>query len=518
MNSKVPDRHDLPLAAMGSDNQSPEGRDTLTAGQKQRRFPGSPALRLFALSAVLLIGVFGHAAPEEAVAKEKYNVLFIAADDLRMNLGCYGDEVAVTPHLDRLAGRAMVFERAYCQFPSCNASRSSVITGMRPDSISVWRLNDHFRKTAPDVITLPQHFKSNGYHTESIGKVLHNYYGIRDNELSWSIPARLDQEGHFNDYALKENSRKGKGKSLVAERADAPDEAYVDGRITRDAVETIRRLSQQDEAFFLAVGFMKPHSPYNAPSRFWKLYDREDMQALGPQDRPDNQSDHHWFRFGELRSFPEVPNEGPIPEELAHRLRHGYYAATSFVDSNVGRLLQALEDSGLAENTIVVFWSDHGYHLGENAHWTKVTARELDSQVPLLIHVPGKEPGRTSAIVEYTDLYPTLVDLCRLPAVEGLDGISFAPVLDDPEREARKAALTQVSRPWPDRGAIEQMAYSIRTRDFRFTRWVDFQSGEVLAEELYDHREDVLERSNVAERAEYQVEKEGHARLLDESR
>ena len=474
-------------------------------------------LTLMTLLLLLLAGCSKHSSYEEVTTPKQYNVLFIAADDLRMNLGLYGDDVAVTPHLDRLAAQGMVFDRAYCQFPSCNASRASIMTGMHPDTISVWRLNDHFRETKPDVITLPQHFKMHGYHTESIGKVLHNYNKIRDNELSWSVPARMDQENHFTDYAFEENSRKGNTKGLVAEMADAPDEAYDDGRITQDAVETIQRLAQQDQLFFLAVGFLKPHSPYNAPTPYWDLYDREDMRALGPVDRPDNLPDYHWFYYRELRNFPEVPDEGLIPDELAQRLRHGYYAATSFVDSNVGQLLKALEDSGLVENTIVVFWSDHGYHLGENDHWTKVMARELDSQVPLLFHVPGKAPGRTSALVEYTDLYPTLVELCNLPAVDGLDGISFAPVLDNPEREAREAALTQVSRPWPTQRLIEQMAYSIRTRDYRYTRWVDFESREVLAEELYDHRNDTFERSNLTQHPDYQAVKQSHAQLLDES-
>ena len=475
------------------------------------------SLTLLTLSALLLGGCSAKSPTEEAKAPKQFNVLFIAADDLRMNLGCYGDAVAVTPHLDRLAAQGMVFERAYCQFPSCNASRASIMTGMHPDSISVWRLNDHFRETAPDVITLPQHFKANGYHTESIGKVLHNYNKIRDNELSWSVPARMDQENHFTDYAFEENSRKGNTKGLVAEMANVPDEAYDDGRITEDAVETIQRLAEQDQPFFLAVGFLKPHSPYNAPTAYWNLYDREDMKPLGPVDRPENQPDYNWFYYRELRNFPEIPNEGPISDEQAQRLRHGYYAATSYVDSNVGQLLKALEESGQAENTIVVFWSDHGYHLGENDHWTKVMARELDAQVPLLLYVPGKAPGRTSAIVEYTDLYPTLVELCKLPTVDELDGISFAPVLDSPERDAREAALTQVSRPWPTNRLIEQMAYSIRTKDFRYTRWVDFESREVLAEELYDHRIDTFERNNLAPLSEFQAEKERHAQLLDES-
>ena len=488
-----------------------------------RNFSARPIHRIasicFAFLPLLLSqgGCAGTASSKEKNASQRYNILFIAADDLRMNLGCYGDELAVTPNLDRLAAQAMVFDRAYCQSPSCNASRASIMTGMRPDSISVWRLNDHFRETAPHAITLPQRFKTQGYHTESIGKALHNYNKIRDNENSWSVPARMDQENHFTDYAFPENSRKGKNKGLVAEMADAPEEAYDDGRITEDAVATIQRLAQQGQAFFLAVGFLKPHSPYNAPKAYWDLYDREDMKAIGPEDRPPNQPDFNWYHYNELRSFPEVPNEGPIPSELAHRLRHGYYAATSFVDRNVGRLLQTLEDSGLADNTIVVFWSDHGYHLGEYDHWTKVMPRELDSQVPLLIHVPGQEPGRASGIVEYTDLYPTLVDLCALPEVEGLDGVSFAEFFNNPQSTTREAALTQVVRPWPNKGVIEQMGYSIRTQNFRYIRWVDFDSREILAKELYDHRQDSFERTNLVNRASFQTNRKRLSKLMDEA-
>ncbi len=479
----------------------------------QRAAPTSFALLTLLLA---LAGCAGDASKTESSAPQKYNVLFIAADDLRMNLGCYGDEIAVTPHLDRLAAQAMVFERAYCQSPSCNASRASILTGMYPHSISVWKLGDHFRKTAPNAITLPQHFKAQGYHTESIGKVLHNYAKIRDNEHSWSVPARMDQQSHFKDYAFEENSLKNKVKGLVAEMADAPDQSYDDGRITQDAVTTIQRLAQQKQPFFLAVGFLKPHSPYNAPKRYWDLYDRGDMRALGPEDRPENQSEYNWYNYTELRTFPEIPNEGPIPSELAKRMRHGYYAATSFLDTNVGRLLQALEDAGVSENTIVVFWSDHGYHLGENDHWTKVTPRELDSRVPLLVRVPGKAPGRAAGIVEYTDLYPTLVELCALPEVDGLDGVSFANMLDNPKSTTREAALTQVIRPWPARGAIEQIGYSIRDPDFRYTRWVDFGTRETLAEELYEHPQDSLERDNLIQRTDFQADKVRLASLMDE--
>jgi iduronate 2-sulfatase len=432
----------------------------------------------------------------EGTGPGKVNVLFIAADDLRMNLGCYGDPVAVTPNIDKLATQSIVFDRAYCQFPSCNASRASVLTGMRPDSIKVWRLNDHFRELNPDIVTLPQHFKQNDYHTESIGKVLHNYNKIRDNEQSWSVPARFDQEGHFTDYAFPDHDRKDWIKGPIAERADAPDDAYVDGKITQDAVATLRRLAENGKPFFLAVGFMKPHSPFNAPSKYWDLYQRKDMEPLGPVSRPEGASQLNWFVFREIRSFLEFPNEGEPSDQLAREIRHGYYAATSFVDANVGQLLQVLDETGLTENTIVVFWSDHGYHLGENGHWSKVMPRELDGQVPLLLRVPGVKSSRSKAIVEYTDLFPTLADLCGLPPIGGIDGQSFSSVVYNPSLGAREAALTQVCRPWP-KGDIEQMGYSLRSEQFRYTQWVDFKTGKVLDEELYDHSTDPLERENI---------------------
>lgn len=429
-------------------------------------------------------------------AAERPNLLFILADDLRLNLGCYGDEVAVTPHLDRLAQRSTVFGRAYCQFPSCNASRTSMLTGMRPDSTSVYQLKTHFRDTAPDVVTLPQHLKQHGYHTESIGKVLHNYNPrIRDNELSWSTPARLDKISHFGDYALSENGRKGKSKGIAAERADVGDDAYADGRIARDAVSTIHRLAEQKQPFFLAVGFLKPHSPYNAPKKYWELYDPEALEAVAPTTRPEGVPDLNWFDIKEIRTFSDVPRSGAIPESTAKRMQHGYYAATSYLDANVGRLLNALEETGLAENTIVVFSSDHGYHLGENGHWTKVTPRELDAQVPLIVHLPDAAGARTDAIVECTDIYPTLCDLCGLQAPKDLDGKSFAAVLKNPRRGARRAALTQVSRPWT--GEPESMAYSLRTDRYRYTRWVDLKTREVIAEELYDNQSDQAERNNL---------------------
>ena len=461
----------------------------------------SPTLRILLVPVFAFVVFLTHSA-----AQSRPNILFICADDLRMNLGCYGDEIAVTPHLDRLAKESRVFERAYVQIPSCNASRSSLITGMRPDSISVWRLNDHFRETAPDVITMPEHFKNHGYHTESIGKVLHNYNKIRDNDRSWSVPARMDQVNHFDDYAQKDMGWSGPNRGPAAENVVAKDSDYADGLITDDAVSTIQLLAKSEKPFFLAVGFLKPHSPYNAPRRYWDLYRREDMNSLGPESKPLGVPELNWFHFREIRNFPDVPDAGPIPDATARTLRHGYYAATSYLDANVGRLLDALEENDLMDNTLIVFWSDHGYHLGESSHWTKVSARDLDARIPLLVRVPGMDAGSTEAIVESTDLFPTLAELCGLPALSGLDGVSFKNTLEDPAQPARETALTQTCRPWPSNGEIEQMGYSLRSERWRYIRWIDHRTKKLLAEELYDHDNDPLERRNLSD--EPRVEKD----------
>lgn len=426
-------------------------------------------------------------------AAEKPNVLFIAVDDLRMNLGCYGDAQAVTPNIDQLAAQSVQFNQAYCQFASCNASRASVLTGMRPDRISVYRLSTNYRKTAPDAVTLPQHFKENGYHTESIGKILHNYGKSSENGRGWSVPARMGKLSHFTDYALPEHSKK---KATVAECAEVADEAYIDGKIANDAVDTIQRLALKNEPFFLAVGFMKPHSPYNAPKKYWDLYDRDALKPLCSEERQQGVTAENWPKTGEISGYADVPKNGPIPADTQARMRHGYYAATSYLDANIGRVLQALEKAGAADNTIVVFWSDHGYHLGENDHWAKVTVRDLDAHVPLLVKIPQKQAGTSEAIVEYVDLFPTLSDLCGLPALSGLDGQSFSRVIEHPETGFRSAALIQVCRPWNGKAPIQQMGYSIRTKKHRYTQWINFQTKALLSEEIYEMTTDPYQRNN----------------------
>ena len=426
----------------------------------------------------------------------KLNVLFIGADDLRMNLGAYGDQTAITPNIDALAAEGVRFTKAYVQFASCNASRASMLTGMRPDSINVYRLNTHFRETAPDVVTLPQHFKNNGYHTESIGKIYHNYANIRD-EKSWSVPARLAQESHFDDYVLATSIKKEAKKGIAAESAEYKGDKYIDDKITKNAIQTINTLKNSKEPFFLAVGFMKPHSPYNAPKKFWDLYKREEIAVLGPDEVPNNVPKLNWFNYKEIRSLTDLPKRGAFSKETAQRLRHGYYAATSYLDDNLGQIIQALKDNGLYDNTIIVFWSDHGYHLGENSHWTKATTRELDTRVPLIFRIPGQNPFVSTAITEYIDIYPTLAELVNLPAPVNINGRSFNQVFNGPSYQHKQVALSQIARPWPSNKPIKQMGYTIRTDEYRYTRWINIKSQQVIAEELYHTEKDPLEIQNL---------------------
>lgn len=439
---------------------------------------------------------------DEPTAKRP-NVLFIAVDDLRVQLGCYGDSLVQTPNLDRLSKRSMLFEQAYCQQALCNPSRTSLMTGRYPDSLGIWNLPTHFRQVEPSLVTLPQHFKQHGYFTRDIGKIYHNYRQAIDNDpQSWSTPSIFDIGAHSQDWYVEgkpfELHKVPKGPSF--QRVDVPDEAYLDGRIAVAAVAELERQAKLDQPFFLAVGFWKPHLPFNAPQQYWDLYDPEEIAAelkkLSHGDAPDIA--RHDNR--ELRGYADIPKQGEISAEAKLRLHHGYNAAISFVDAQIGKVLDALEATGQADNTIVVFWSDHGFHLGEHDLWAKTTNFELDAHVPLLIADPrSKSRGeRTAALVELVDLYPTLVDLCGLPQADKLDGQSLRPILADPTAKIRQSALTQHPRPAYYQGKPDVMGYSIRTADYRYTEWRKFASGEVAAVELYDERNDPRELRNLA--------------------
>jgi len=435
----------------------------------------------------------------------KLNLLFIAIDDLRPQMGCYGDMDAVTPHMDALAEKGTVFERAYCQQAVCGPSRASLMTGRRPDTTGVTDNLAHFRTAMPEVITLPQHFKQHGYHSECIGKIYHDPRSHRDLP-SWSVPEKLAFTSEVRGkYVLEENLRTyqpggkpGPEKAAATECSEVPDNAYIDGRVTDCAVERLGDIAKHNQPFFLAVGFRRPHLPFSAPRKYWDMQHPERVgiiaNPLPPKDVP-MIAMHDWK---ELRGYTDIPEIGDLNEAQSRHLRHGYYAAMSYTDAQIGRVLGELEGLGLRDNTIICLWGDHGWHLGEHALWGKTTNFELDTRSPLIFSVPGqKTAGQSSRLlVEFTDIYPTLVDLCSLPDPGGLAGRSLVPVLENPETAVHEVALSQYPRPG-------RMRYSLRTDRYRYTEWIDTKTGEGRERELYDHEGDTLETVNLAVQPEH---------------
>jgi iduronate 2-sulfatase len=440
-------------------------------------------------------------------ASAKPNVLFIAADDLRNDLGCYGDPLVKSPNLDRLARRGVLFQNAYCQQAVCNPSRASLLTGRRPDTLRIWDLPTHFRSITPDVVTLPQYFMQQGYFTQDIGKIFHNgRQTIEGDPASWSVPAVMHFANHGTDKPIMDGPLPPNlANDPKCEQRDVPDEAYFDGRVAKLAVEALRERKTKGEPFFLAVGFWKPHSPFNAPKRYWDLYRREEIPLPKNPDWPQDAPRVAWHDSREILR----PNNRELTPEAAREIRHGYLANISYFDAQLGKVLDELDRLQLTDNTIIVFWSDHGYHLGEQTLWAKTSNFELDARVPLII-APPKSPNagrKTEALVELLDLYPTLVGLCGLSVPQGLDGTSLVPILNDPQASVKTAALTQHPRPaYYDREetkAPTSMGYSARTARFRYTEWRDWQSGTTIARELYDHQKDPDETRNVAGSEEY---------------
>jgi len=449
-------------------------------------------------------------------AQEQPNVLFIVADDLNCSLGAYGDDIAITPNLDKLAQRGLTFNRAYCQQAVCNPSRASFLTGLRPDTIKVWDLRTHFREAKPEAVTLPQHFKEQGYHTQCIGKLYHNTGNMGDEE-SWSLPAVLSEGSHAEDSHWWRTVERTKGP--VLEHKEVDDDFYWDGQITTQAVAAMEEL--KDQPFFLAVGYWRPHLPFVAPKKYWDLYDPADIPLPNPPLPPKNGPEIALHDLREFRSYQGVPKNGRPKEEQLRELRQGYYASISYLDANVGRLLDQLDALDLTRKTIVVFFSDHGFHIGERKLWAKTTNYELDARVPLIFSIPGKDAPQgvqTESLAELVDLYPTLADLAGVPAPKETDGLSLAPVFKDTGAQLREAALSQFPRPNYYKGQPEAMGYSIRTEKFRYTEWRKTETNELITQELYDHEQDPLETVNEAGNPEYQPSLKQLEQLLQETK
>lgn len=456
----------------------------------------------------LLVAVTLLAAADSAIAQQpprRPNVLLMMADDLNNDLGAYGHRLVKSPNLDRLAARGVRFDRAYTQFPLCSPSRVSMLTGLRPDTVRVYDLQTHFRSNLPDVVTLPQLFKRNGYLAARVGKIYH--YGNPgqigtdglDDAPSWDVvvnPKGIDkeEEPQLTNFTPK----RGLGSALAYFASPAPDEQHTDGKV---AAETIALLEQnKDRPFFIAAGFYRPHCPFIAPRKYFDLY---------PLDRipPPDFSVEQIAQLPRPALFTSPPNWG-LDERQQRETIRAYYASISFLDANVGRVLDALERLDLAANTIVVFASDHGYNLGEHGQWMKQSLFEPSARTPLIVAAPGAAGGRATArVVELLDLYPTLAELAGLAAPGGLEGRSLAPLLKDPSAPWDRPAFTQVRRGGADNPF---MGYSVRTERWRYTEWDDGKRGA----ELYDEAEDPTERRNLAGDSRHRTVVEDMRRLL----
>ncbi len=468
---------------------------------------------IMAIVACTVLCSLSSAAP--ALKSSRLNVLFIAVDDLRPELGCYGKDYIHSPNIDRLAKNGIVFDRAYCQQAVCSPTRSSLLTGMRPDTTKVWDLVTHFRAALPDVVTLPQNFKNNGWFVQGMGKIFHSNF---DDPPSWSVPWQAPKA---LSYASKENLAMAKDQSETEsgpgapkpkkktaansrgpafEAGDVPDDYYIDGKVAGLAVNTLQKLAEKKEPFFLAVGIAKPHLPFVSPKKYWDLYDPAKIQLAPNPFKPKDAPDYAFLGSGELRSYHGIPAD-PIPDDFARQLKHGYYAAVSYADAQIGRVLDELDRLGLRDNTIVILWGDHGWKLGEHAAWCKHSNCENDCNAPLILSVPGmKHAGEhSSALVEFVDIYPTLSELTGISLPSNLEGTSFKPLLDDPKRPWKSAAFSQFPR--QQNGGL--MGYSMRTDRYRFTVWVGrTDHTKVDSVELYDHQNDPEENTNIANQPE----------------
>ena len=457
-----------------------------------------------ALSGLLMLAVSAMARPK--------NVLLIIADDLRPALGCYSDPVAQTPHIDRLASEGVLFQRAFCPQALCAPSRVALLVGVRPDTSKVTDVWTHFRTALPDVVTLPQLLQRHGWYAQAFGKV---YHSNLNDAASWSVPHVMPADPLYGSPATKallaEKRRRAEAEGLKgvplarmmrsgppAEAPDVADEDLVDGKIATLAIEALRANRQRQQPFFLAVGFTKPHLPFVAPKQYWDRYDASKIPLSPYAEQPHGAPSFVVGDSGELYGYHEVPRVGEMSEDYQRWLRHGYLAATSYMDAQVGRVLAELEQLELDDDTLVIFWGDNGYKLGDYAAWTKTTNVQLDTRIPLIIRAPGLAPAgkKAGGMVEVVDVYPTLLELLGFPGSEMLEGTSFLPLLRQPRAHWKEAIFTESPQMMEGRAVLGR---SMVTEDFRLTRWYEKDApGKLLAEELYDLRKDPGETRNVA--------------------
>ncbi len=498
--------------------------------------PFSPSL-LAAGGTILLMGSTPPGNMRNVPPQDRPNVLFLVVDDLKPTLGCFGDPLAKSPNIDRLAQAGTVFTGTYCQQAVSAPSRVSLFTGMRPDYTGVWDLQTFMRDVHPDILTLPQYLKKNGYTTMGFGKLIH---GARNNDRpSWSTAVKKDEEleyapgfefpanGHYQSPQAQEayheaqdrnmnwrqttDLMKERGVAPAVEFLDVPDDAYADGAIASAGIEALQELGHSNKPFFLALGFHRPHLPFAAPQKYWDLYEDTPFRVNPFQDHAADSPDLAYTTWGELRSYSDIPAKGDLDNEKQLQLIRAYYSCVSYVDAQIGRVLHTLENLGLAENTIVILWGDHGWHLGDHGLWCKHTNFEQATHAPLIISAPGYPVNQQSpSMAEFIDLFPTITELAHLKTPASLQGKSLVTLLKNPAGTVHEYAISQYPR---NKG---YMGYSLRDSRYRLTVWMSngfrstrpFDPDLVKAVELYDYQEDPMETESKAELPAYQAVRE----------
>ena len=468
--------------------------------------------KLLEIISLMFIVIFANWTNAQTVTHQKKpNVLFFIIDDLRTELGCYGNENIISPNIDRLANSGYRFDNAFCQVPVCGASRSSFLTGQMPNRHKFVDYDAWVEKDAPNAVTLPMCFKENGYVTISNGKVFHH---LIDSKNSWTeqpwapnVPWRdyLSKENKQIAAANKKRIHKPVAKSF--ESVDVDDYAYIDGKVAKKTINDLKKLKENGKPFFLAVGFRKPHLPYNHPKKYWEMYEGKNIppadNPFPPKDVP-KASIHNSF---ELRVYTDIPDTGKIPLEKAKQLKRAYYACITYVDKLVGEVIDSLKSLGLYDNTIIVLIGDHGYQLGEHTMWTKHSNYELSLRAPLLLHVPGmKKNVGVESLAEFADIYPTLCDLTGLKIPNTVEGKSLLPLLNGKKSEINNAVFSRFKD-----------GESVRTERYLYTEYRD-ENSNLYAKMLYDHKTDPEENVNVVNKPEYEKVVSKLAKLLEEYR
>lgn len=450
---------------------------------------------IISISTIALVACGSTKSKEDDTSISKLNVLMIAVDDLRPELGCYDSVLVKSPNIDRLASQGVVFSNSFCNIPVCGASRASLMSGIRPTRNRFIRYTARADVQAPSAVVLSQNFKNNGYYTISNGKVFHEH---EDNAQSWDENWRLQvNDSTYHDYILPQNRiLEGKSCGPAYEIADVDDDAYNDGKTALKTIADLKRLKESAKPFFLATGFVKPHLPFNAPKKYWDLYSPTDFRDKINDFWPENAPKNAFMNSGELRHYHGVPGleDGYIGDSLEIKLQHGYYACVSYIDAQIGLILDALDELGLRENTVVLLWGDHGWNLGEHAIWGKHNSFYTALSAPLIISAPGMAKGHKSkAFTEFIDIYPTLNELCGLTSPDNLEGKSLKKVLLNPETEHKDFVISK----WKD-------GLTLTTKHYAYTEWRK-EDDVLYARMLYDHIIDPNETNNISENTENQA-------------